>query len=105
MDFAVALSTLVTVIGMLVVLVNIIVEVIKKVTWDVIPTSLLTVIVSLALTLLSFFAYMSNKGIPVLWYHAVAAVVVGLMVAYAAMFGFDKLKEIMTSMQNGERNR
>ena len=34
-------------------------------------------------------------GIGVTWYMVVAAVVVGMMVAYAAMFGFDKLKEAL----------
>lgn len=30
-----------------------------------------------------------------MWYIIVALVIIGFMVAYAAMFGFDKLKEIM----------
>jgi hypothetical protein len=31
----------------------------------------------------------------VIWVHNVAAIVVGFMVAYAAMFGFDTLKEVL----------
>ena len=34
-------------------------------------------------------------GYAVMWYYVAAAVVVGFAVAYAAMFGFDKLKEAL----------
>lgn len=102
MDIASYITTLITIIGILVALVNIIVEVIKKATWDKIPTSLLAVIVSLALTLVAFFAWAAYAGIPILWYYIVAAIVVGFMVAYAAMFGFDKLKEILTNLRKSE---
>jgi uncharacterized protein YacL len=98
MNTASLLTTLITVIGVLVALVNIIVQVVKKVTWEKIPTSLLAVIVSLVLTLTAFFAYWSYASLPLRWYYAAAAVVVGLLVAYAAMFGFDKLKEILMSL-------
>lgn len=99
MDIATYITTLVTIIGILVALVNIIVEVIKKATWDKIPTSLLAVIVSLVLTLVAFFAWAAWSGTAILWYYIVAAVIVGFMVAYAAMFGFDKLKEILTNLR------
>ena len=39
--------------------------------------------------------YCSIKGIAVVWYMVFAAVVLAFMVAYAAMFGFDKLKEAL----------
>lgn len=96
------ISTLLIVIGVLVALVNIITEVIKKLTWDKLPTSLLAVIVSEALTLAAFFAFIQIKGITLVWYLVVAAVVVGIMVAYAAMFGFDKLREIIEGLGRHE---
>lgn len=89
------ITTFLTIIGLLVALTNIITEVIKKVTWDKIPTSLLAVIISLVLTLVAFFAYCQIVQIAATWYSIIAAVVVGFMVAYAAMFGYDKLKEIL----------
>lgn len=92
---AVDLSVIITVIGVLVALTNVITEVMKKVTWDKLPTNLLAIIVAMALTLLSGFAYFQVKAITVTWYLVVALVVLGFLVAYAAMFGFDKLKEIM----------
>lgn len=83
-------SVIISIIGVLVVLTNIVVQVLKKVTWDK-----LAMIVSLVLTLGTFFAYCSIKEIAVVWYMVFAAVVLAFMVAYAAMFGFDKLKEAL----------
>lgn len=92
-------STLITIIGVLVALTNIIVEVVKKLTWDKVPTNIVATVVAEALTLVAFFAWTSINGIAVLWYYVVAAVVVGILVAYAAMFGFDKLKEILQGLK------
>ena len=93
-------TTLIAIIGVLVGLVNIITQVIKKITWDKIPSSLLAFIVSELLTVVAFFAYMAYFNYPILWYYIVAAVIVGFMVTFAAMFGFDKLKEIMVNWEN-----
>ena len=86
-------SVIISIIGVLVVLTNIVVQVLKKVTWDK-----LAMIVSLVLTLGAFFAYCSIKGSAVVWYMVFAAVVLAFMVAYAAMFGFDKLKEALAQI-------
>ncbi len=86
-------STVISIIGVLVVLTNIIVQVLKKVTWEKLPTNILAVAVSMALTLVAFFAYCQIKAIAVVWYMVVAAIVLGFMVSYAAMFGYDKLME------------
>lgn len=91
-------SVILTIVGVLVVITNIMVQVLKRVTWDKLPTNILAVIISMALTLAAFFAYCQIKGVTVVWYMVVAAVVLGFFVAYAAMFGFDKLKETITQM-------
>ena len=88
-------STLLVIVGVLVAITNIITEVLKKVTWDKVPTNILVVIISEVLTLASFVAYAQMNGIGIVWYHIAAAVVVGIFVAYAAMFGFDKLQEAL----------
>ena len=93
------ISMLIPVIGALVALTNIVVEVIKQVTWNKLPTNVVATIVAEALTLVTFFAYTSYKSINIVWYSVVSAIVVGIMVAYAAMFGFDKLKEILHSLK------
>lgn len=54
------IPVLLSVIGALVVVTNIIVQVLKNLTWDKLPTNILAVIVSMVLTLVAFFAYWSN---------------------------------------------
>ena len=95
------LSVIIAIVGVLVALTNVIVEAAKKATWDKLPTNILALIVAVALTLAAGFAYCQIEAITITWYIVVAFVVVGFMVAYAAMFGFDKLKEIMNW---GEKN-
>ena len=73
--------------------VNIIVEVAKRLVPKV-PTDIVVFIVSIALTVLALFVAASIMEITVMWYYAVGAVVLGIFVAYAAMFGFDKYKEL-----------
>lgn len=96
------LAFLITIIGVLVALTNVITEVVKKLTWDKMPTNVLAVVVGELLTLTSGLAYFQVNGIEVVWYYVVALVVIGFMVAYAAMFGFDKLKEIMNWGEKSE---
>lgn len=96
------MAFIVTLIGMLVALTNVITEVVKKLTWDKMPTNVLAVVVGELLTLAGGLAYFQVQGIDVVWYYVVALVVIGFMVAYAAMFGFDKLKEIMNWGEKSE---
>lgn len=99
MDGILNWSVIISIIGVLVVLTNIIVQVLKKVTWDKLPTNILAVIIAMVLTLAAFFAYCQIKCVTVAWYMVAAAVVLGFLVAYAAMFGFDKLKEALAQIE------
>lgn len=98
-DVTTYVTMVLTIVGVLVVLVNIITEVLKKVLWDKLPTNILAVCVSMVLTMIAFFAWTTITGTPVLWYYVVGAVVLGFLVAYAAMFGFDKLKEALEKLK------
>lgn len=89
------MSTLLIIVAALMVVTNIIVQVLKKVTWDKIPTNLLVVVIAELLTLAAGAAYAQICAITILWFHVVAAIIVGIFVAYAAMFGFDKLREAL----------
>ena len=95
------ISMLLTIIGVLTAVTNIVVEVLKKVTYSIIPTEFLAVIVAEILTIIAYMAYCNKCGIVTVWYFNVAAVVVGFMVAYAAMFGFEKLKEALEKVSGG----
>ena len=95
MDYTVIInyaSVLLTIMFFLVFGVNIIVEVLK-VFFTKVPTNYLAIIVSVAVTVLALFIWAAAAGFKVLWYYIVAAVILGIFVAYASMFGFDKFKE------------
>lgn len=89
------LTNILPMIGLITVLTNIIVQVIKKSTWDKMPTNLVALVVAQILTLGGGAAYANIKLIPITWYGVAGAVVVGFMVAYSAMFGYDKLMEVL----------
>lgn len=93
-------SAILSIVGILVVVTNIVVQVLKKLTWDKLPTNILATVVSMVLTLVAFFAYCQIRAVPVVWYMVVAAVVLGFFVAYAAMFGFDKFKEAIMQLKS-----
>ena len=92
-------STIMLILAALVFSVNIIVEVIKKV-FAKIPTSLLAMIVSLVVTMVAFLAWAGFTSFAVMWYHIAGVLILGLFVAYAAMFGFDKFKQAFAKLKN-----
>lgn len=85
-------SVIMALIAGLVFVTNIIVQVIKS-AFTKLPTNILTIIVSILMTVLAMIIACAVLEITVMWYYAVGAVVLGIAVAYAAMFGFDKFKE------------
>ena len=88
----------------LMIVTNIIVEVVKGLTWGKLPTNVLAFFVAMAVTLLAFFAMCQIAGVPVTWYMVVGAIVLGFFVCFAAMYGFDKLKQTMEQFNNIKRN-
>ena len=89
------ISAVLLIVAILVVITNIIVQVVKKATWDKIPTNLLVVIVSMALTVAVFLAIFQIEAVAITWYMIAAVLVLGIFVAYAAMFGFDEFREAL----------
>ena len=71
---------------------NIIVEVIKS-ALPKLPTSILTIFVAIGVTVLALVIAAGVMEISIMWYYAIGAVVMGIFVAYAAMFGFDKFTD------------
>lgn len=101
MDYSVLIqygSRVVFAMACLVFSVNIIVEVVKRI-FPKVPTTLLATILSVVITVAAFFAWASYTGLAILWYYVVAAVILGLFVAYAAMFGFDKFKQALNRLK------
>lgn len=93
MNFA-NISVLMTIMGVLIALTNIFTQVTKQFTYDKVPTNIIAAVWGVVLTVLVFFMYAAYAKVAVVWYMVAAAVVIGVLVAYAAMFGFDKLKEV-----------
>ena len=87
-DFTALLTTL----GILAFLVSVITQVTKELKFlRKIPTSLQVTVTSIAITEIANASY--NK-IPIEWYCIVGAVVGGFVVAFIAMFGWEKLSDL-----------
>lgn len=88
---------------LLVLATTIIVEVVKGL-FAKVPTNFVAVTVALIVTILAVIILCVVLNIPVLWYYIVGAILLGIFVAYAAMFGFDKfgshIKEALDRMKN-----
>lgn len=96
-------TTLVGAIGAIAFVVSVITQVLKGVKpLDKLPTDILVFILSIVLTLVAFFAYASYSGMIVLWYYVVGAVIGGFIVAFVAMYGWTKLKELWDRFKIGE---
>lgn len=101
MNYQELFSTLFIIIAVLVVLVNIITEVAKKVFnfGETVYVNAFVVVLSVALTVAAFFAYWQIKQMEITWYLILGFIIVGFMVAYAAMFGFDKLIKLFQELK------
>ena len=97
------ITTLMCAVGAIAFVVSVITQVLKGVKpLDKLPTDILVFILSIVLTLVAFFAYASYAGLIVLWYYVVGAVIGGFIVAFVAMYGWTKLKELWDRFKTGE---
>ena len=93
MDYTTIISQLLSIVAILVVFVNIITEVFKKsfALEGSKHINLFVLALSIGLTVGVFLAYWQINQMTITWYVFAAFIIVGFTVAYAAMFGFDKL--------------
>ena len=94
-DLAIFAGATLTVLGILTVAVQVIVQVTKN--WPFIrsmPTDLWVFIVSITICELALFILAAWVGFLVLWYYIVMAVFMAMTVAFVAMFGWKPLKEL-----------
>lgn len=94
MNYTELISQILLIISVLTALVNIVTEVAKKIFDWVQGSKVINVFVlalSLILTVGVFTAYWQIKQMEIAWYIIVAFIIIGFLVAYAAMFGYDKL--------------
>ena len=86
-------TLLLAVVGCLAFIVSVITQVIKGF-FKNIPTDLVVFVLSIALTVTAFIAYMQYIKAEMLWYMIVASVIAGFIVAFVSMFGWEKLSEL-----------
>lgn len=92
-----SLSQLMIAVGALAFVVSVITEIIKGIgVLKKIPTDIVVIILSMVLTVVAFFAYAQYAALVVTWYLIVAAIIGGFFVAFIAMYGWSKLKELWT---------
>jgi len=86
----------------LVLLTNIITQVIKNIiNKENCPPQAVVFIIAEILTFLAVAIVCAVMGMQILWYFWVLAFIVGIMVAYGAMFGYDNLyKQIFTALKS-----
>ena len=99
MDFAqtlIANMTLVLgIIGVIAFLVSAITQVIKNIgIFSKIPTGIIVFVLSISITVAAFVAYMQYIHMTILWYMILAAIIAGFIVAFVAMFGWEKLSDL-----------
>ena len=88
-------TAIVAVIGALAFLVSIVTQVFKGVgVLAKLPTDILVFVLSIGLTIVAFIAYMQYIQQVILWYMIVAAIMVGFIVAFVAMYGWEKFSEL-----------
>lgn len=90
-----SIAQVLTIIGVLAFLVSVITQVFKGVSvLSKIPTDILVFILSIGLTVVAFIAYMQYIQQIILWYMILAAIIAGFIVAFVAMYGWEKFSEL-----------
>lgn len=96
------MTILLGVIGLLAFTVSIIVQVFKGVSFlKKIPTDILVFVLSIGLTVTAFVAYIQYMQQTILWYMILAAILAGLLVAFVAMYGWEKVSELWKRFYKG----
>lgn len=96
------MTLLLGVIGILAFTVSIVVQVFKGVSvLKKIPTDILVFVLSIGLTVTAFVAYMQYVQQTILWYMIIASILAGLLVAFVAMYGWEKVSELWKRFYRG----
>lgn len=91
------MALILAIIGALAFVVSVITEVFKGVgILSKIPTDIVVLILSIGITVVAFIAYMQYIQQTILWYMILASIMAGFIVAFVAMYGWEKLSELWT---------
>ena len=89
------LSVIVMIVFGLMLITNMITQVLKKLTWNKIPTNLLVFIISFICSFAAALLYCHYKAIAITWVVIVVTVAMAFAVCYSEMFGFDIFTEMV----------
>ena len=94
------------IIGVLAFAVSVITQVFKGVSGlKKIPTDILVFVLSIGITVMAFIAYMQYIQQAILWYMIIAAIMAGFLVAFVAMYGWEKAAELWKRFYKGSVDR
>ena len=97
------MTTILAVIGALAFMVSVITQVFKGVgVLAKIPTDILVFVLSIGMTVTAFVAYMQYIQQTILWYMILAAILAGFLVAFVAMYGWEKFAELWNRFKKME---
>lgn len=98
-----SIAQILTIIGVLAFLVSVITQVFKGVSFlSKIPTDILVLVLSIGMTVVVFIAYMQYIQQVILWYMILAAIIAGFIVAFVAMYGWEKFSELLKRFNKKE---
>ena len=99
------MTLILAVIGILAFCVSVITQVFKGVgALSRIPTDALVFVLSIGITVAACVAYMQYIQMQILWYMILAAIMAGFIVAFVAMYGWEKLTELWKRMSKTEKD-
>lgn len=97
------MTGILAVIGALAFIVSVITQVFKGVgVLAKIPTDILVLVLSIGITVTAFVAYMQYIQHTIIWYMILAAILAGFLVAFVAMYGWEKFAELWSRFKKGE---
>mgnify|MGYP000283659565 FL=1 len=89
------MTIILAIIGTLAFFVSLITQVIKGIgIFARVPTDILVFVLSIGITVAAFVAYMQYIQMTILWYMVLAAIIAGFVVAFVAMYGWEKLSDL-----------
>lgn len=97
------MTGILAVIGALAFIVSVITQVFKGLgVLAKIPTDILVLVLSIGITVTAFVAYMQYIQQTIIWYMILAAILAGFLVAFVAMYGWEKFAELWSRFKKGE---
>lgn len=99
-------TLIIGIIGVLAFAVSVITQVFKGVSGlKKIPTDILVFVLSIGITVVAFIAYMQYTQQAILWYMIIAAIMAGFLVAFVAMYGWEKAAELWKRFYKGNTDK